>query len=279
VPTRRSFLLGGAAVVAAGGVALEAAGVDRVLRQLGLRESDHRVDPSGWSVDEGSLPSTHAPASAPWAMSRPLGDAPLAGAIVCLHGRGENHRFAFDAVHLHDVVAALRLPLGVAAVDGGEHSYWHARRDGTDAGAMLLDDFVPLVRRQLGIERLAVLGWSMGGYGALLAAERRPDLFDAIVLGSPALWLDAGETASGAFDSREDFERNDVFAGLEELDPSRVRIDCGTHDPFIAGGRELARRLGPEATATFPDGYHDVPFWRSVAPAQVRFIADRLAPT
>jgi pimeloyl-ACP methyl ester carboxylesterase len=259
--------------VAAGAIGLELAGPERVLHRLGLRGSpDHHVPGSGWEVDEGTLRSSHMPNRVGWAMSRPPGDAALDGAIVCLHGRNNNHRFAFDDVHVHDVVASLDLRMGVAAVDGGADSYWHGRRDGTDAGAMLVEDFAPLVHEHLGVDRLVVMGWSMGGYGALLAFERHPDLFARAALGSAALWLHAGDTSPGAFDGADDFAANNVWDGLDALDASKVRIDCGTHDPFLSADRELARRLGPSVTASFTDGYHDAAFWRSVAPAQVRFL-------
>ncbi len=35
-------------------------------------------------------------------------------------------------------------PLAIASVDGGT-TYWHRRQDGEDAGAMVLEEFVPLL--------------------------------------------------------------------------------------------------------------------------------------
>ena len=80
-----------------------------------------------------------------------------------------------------------------------------------------------------------------------------------------------------AFDSAEDFARHDVLAGADALDAERVRVDCGTHDPFAPAARRLVERLGPGATGSFSRGYHDARYWRSVAPAQVRFIAEVLS--
>lgn len=268
--SRRSFLLGGAGAVVAGAGAVEVFGRDRFLHRLGLtRSPDHRVPPSGVRVEGGRLPD-----GTRWAMSRPPG--PLDGAVICLHGRGEDHRFAFDAVHLHDVVADESARLAVAAVDGGSDSYWHGRADGTDAGAMVTRTFVPLVRQRLDVERLALFGWSMGGYGALLAAERHPDLFGAVVASSPALFPSFAQSAPHAFDDARDFARNDVFAGAGKLDPSKVRVDCGRSDPFAPTDRRFVERLGARVTSAFPPGWHDAAFWRSVAPAQVRFIARAL---
>jgi hypothetical protein len=63
-------------------------------------------------------------------------------------------------------------PFVIAAADGGR-GYWHPH-DGDDAGAMVLDEFLPLFQEQ-GREwtsRVGWLGWSMGGYGALLDIGR-----------------------------------------------------------------------------------------------------------
>lgn len=269
--SRRSFLLGTAGAVLAGGGAVELYGRDRVLHRVGLSTSpDHRAPPSGWDVTEGRLPS-----GTRWALSRPPGG--IAGIIVCLHGRGDDRRFAFDQVHLHDAVAEVGAPFGVASLDGGPDSYWHRRADGTDAGAVVVDELLPLLRTELFVERFAVLGWSMGGYGALLLGERHPELLPVVVAASPALFTGYADAMPGAFDSARDYAANDVFAGASALDPAKVRIDCGTHDPFEASARRFAERLGPRATATFRSGYHDAAFWRSVAPAQVRFVSRALS--
>ncbi|MCU1488144.1 MAG: esterase [Actinomycetia bacterium] len=266
--SRRSFLLGGAGAVVAAGAGVEVLGRERVLHRLGLSQSpDHRVPPSGWAVDE-----EHLPGGTPFAWSRPP-DGDLAGAVICLHGKGDTHRFAFDEIHLHDVVADEGAQLAVAALDGGEGSYWHQRADGSDPGKVVLDELVPFLRSELGLERFAVLGWSMGGYGALLLGERHPDLFPVVVGSSPALYASFADAAPGAFDDAAQFTRDDVFTGAGELDPSKVRIDCGRQDPFAAADRRFVERLGPKATSSFPRGYHDARFWRSVAGAQIRFIA------
>ena len=85
--------------------------------------------------------------------------------------------------------------LAVASIDGGNY-YWHARRSEStgadnispdtppcDTGAMVMDDFIPLLG-SIGLDRSRVgfLGWSMGGYGALLlAATMGPTKVAAVV--------------------------------------------------------------------------------------------------
>ncbi|WP_157557737.1 hypothetical protein [Intrasporangium oryzae] len=73
---------------------------------------------------------------------------------------------------------------------------------------------------------------------------------------SAALWRRAGETPAGAFDDRADYQRNSVFERIGGLARLRVRIDCGTSDPFIAANRFPAQRL-TRATARFTSGGHD----------------------
>ena len=274
--SRRSFLLGGGAAIATAAVGTEVLGPDRVLHKLGLRGSpDHHVPASGWPLQTGELVSKAMRRNVGWVTARPTGTEPVDGVIVCLHGHGNDVRFAFDDVRVHDVVAYVDAHLAVASVDGGTSSYWHKRADGTDAGAMLTDEFVPFVQQRFGTERVALLGWSMGGYGALLAGERHPDRFPVIIASSPALFRRAADVAPGSFDGAADYAANDVFAGTARLHDSKVRIDCGTRDPFVSAVRAFAHKL-PGATASFSRGYHDAAFWRSVAPDQVRFAQDSL---
>lgn len=52
-------------------------------------------------------------------------------------------------------------------------SYWHKRASGEDSGAMVLSELIPLLdTHNLDTSRVAFLGWSMGGYGALLLGGR-----------------------------------------------------------------------------------------------------------
>ena len=210
-----------------------------------------------------------------WSISTP---GPTAkGVIYCLHGFGGDHRFAFDQIHLPDVVESQQAPLAIAAVDGGHDSYWHPRANGTDALAMLLDEFIPLVEQRVATTSRAVLGWSMGGYGALLAAERASGRFLAVAAASPALWTSAGRTAPGAFDGPADYQRFDVFGPAKSLTGLTVRIDCGTSDPFYQATREFVARLPSGHQGSFGPGAHDNGYWRSVAPAQVQTIAAALS--
>jgi len=280
--TRRQVLIGlagaGAIVVTGtGALAARGGGHGGLLHRTGQRAAPNNyVAPSGVTIASGEMPSIHMGRMVGWTISTPA--VPARATVFCLHGYGNDHRFAFDEIHLPEVVASLHAPLAVAAVDGGSDSYWHARADGTDALAMFLEEFIPLVERRTKTVARALLGWSMGGYGSLLAAERAPERFFAIAAASPALWTTPSQTAPGAFDDATDYHPFDVFGGEQQLAGLTVRIDCGTGDPFYQATRRFAAALPSGHQGTFGPGSHQATYWRSVAPAQIATSVQALPP-
>ena len=83
-----------------------------------------------------------------------------------------------------------------------------------------------------------------------------------------------GGVAPGAFDDREDFVRNDVFAARAKLRGIPVHLDCGGDDPFIEVNRAFARGL-TDATVTFDDGDHTEEYWTACAGAQMSRLRER----
>lgn len=224
----------------------------------------------------GTLTSRHWPGrDVHWQLALPSdGNDDQHPLVVVLHGKGGDASHAFRIVRLDDHVQATGL--AVAAVDGGDY-YWHARRSGVDTGAMVVDDFIPMLRRLTGYTgKIAFLGWSMGGYGSLLlASQLGPERVGAVVAESAALWTEPGLSAPGAFDDREDFVAHDVFRRTDVLSRIPVRMDCGRSDPFVPGNRAFAKVL-PSAELTFDDGGHTGTYWRDHAGAQLEWIAKTL---
>ena len=107
---------------------------------------------------------------------------------------------------------------------------------------MVLDEFLPLLAEQgLDTSRVAFLGWSMGGYGAmLLGARLGAGRTAGICAVSPALWTSSGAAAPGAFDGAEDYAANSVW-GLGALNGIPLRIDCGDDDPFASATTAIHR--------------------------------------
>ena len=186
--------------------------------------------------------------------------------LFLLHGYHSSPS-QFLSQQFFDTLAALRARApDVLLLDGGADSYWHDRADGK-WGSMVLDEAIPAGLHRTGAKRIAIGGISMGGYGALLAGSRDRH-FCATAVMSPALWLRTGETAPGAFDNADDYERNDVF---ELRPPHPLWIALGASDPFRVAALAYAQRAGAHAHVS--QGGHDSAFWDAHIGALLRFVA------
>ncbi len=290
--SRRGFLAGAGVLVA--GAAAGAVGVGEgvlpgrswLYGRLGLDGADGSVpDVTPGRTTSGSFVSeARLGQRCGWTIALPPGHTEDLPVAVVLHGRGKDHASAFSPSYLaldRFLAAAVHegaTPFALASVDGGD-TYWHARSSGEDAGAMVLDEFIPLLADQgLDVARVGFLGWSMGGYGALrLAGMLGRDRVAGVVAESPALWHEYDDTAPGAFDEPADFADATAFGRQETLDGIPVRIDCGEGDPFYAATRDYVRGFDTPPAGGFQPGDHDIGYWRRMAPAQLRFLAAAFA--
>lgn len=214
-----------------------------------------------------------------WSIARPPGQSAPLRPVIALHGKGSSAAMVMAGgveQGLASAVAAGLPPFAVVAVDGGG-GYWHRRASGEDAGAMVLDELLPMLGQQgLDTSRVGFLGWSMGGYGALLLGARLgPARTAAICAVSPALWLSSGGTAPGAFDGAADYAANSVW-GLPTLGSIPIRIDCGDDDPFYTATKAFIAQLPHPPAGGFSPGGHDSAFWSSQLPAEITWMAPLL---
>jgi S-formylglutathione hydrolase FrmB len=284
-PTRRGLLLGGGAVVAAGVVA--AVGVEegvlpgrtRAHQLLGLDgPAGHIPDVRPGRQVSGSFASpARLGAQTGWSVLYPGPDVERLPVMVSLHGLGGDHTTAVGELGMDRFLVAAAdagVPrFAVATVDGGT-SYWHPRPDGEDAGAMVVNELLPLLAAHgLDTRRIAFQGWSMGGYGALrlagLLGARR--VAAAAVL-SPALWTDAASASGYGFADAAEYERFSVVGHQSDLDGIAVRVDCGTDDPFYAADRAYVAGFSRPVVSTFQLGAHTAAYWTRMLPAQLRFV-------
>jgi enterochelin esterase-like enzyme len=293
--SRRAFLLGGAglgamAVAGGAGAALVEADVlpgkmtfDRAIGRCGSVPSPPRtpgvVQPQTFrsrrrGTDVTAVVVLPAGVRSVWRL-------PI---VVALHGNGGSGASAASGLaldrYLTDVVRTRGIPpFAVVAVDGGSDTYWHRRKTGEDPLGMITDELLPRLRAQgASTDRFGVIGWSMGGYGALLLAETvGAPRMAAAVASSPALFPsydNARRTNHRAFDDAADFARNDVFTRLGRLEGVPTRVDCGTSDPFAPMVRRLRARLKPAGAMS--GGCHDGAFWRPHLPDQLAFLGGHL---
>jgi S-formylglutathione hydrolase FrmB len=250
------------------------------------------------------------------------------GVIVALHGLGGDAVGTAASLALamaSDQIAPTQIPptqipqarasgFAVLTVDGGS-TYWHRRADGDDPQGMIIHEVLPRAAA-LGLrtDRIGIAGDSMGGYGALLLAERlgggdpataastatasdstaststtgsRPAAQPraaAVAALSPAIfasYTDARQADKGSFDGPADFARNNVVSQIAALRQVPVLIACGDDDPFEAMAELMRTRLqrltGHPPAGGIETGCHDYAFWARNWPAALTFIGTHLA--
>jgi enterochelin esterase-like enzyme len=214
---------------------------------------------------------------------RPGARLPL---IVMLHGSGADHTSALSGMTPAQALA-LRVggrplaPMAMVTVDGGG-GYWNPH-PGDDPMGMLTRELIPMCRRRgLGAapHRIGAMGVSMGGYGALLLAEKHPRLIAAVAAISPAVWTTYAQAKSvnaGAYASAADFAADDAVTHAAALAGLPVRVAAGYGDPFYPGVRALASALPAGAVVDFASGCHDGPFFTSQEPPSLAFLASHLS--
>lgn len=291
--SRRSLILGGAGVAATG---VAGAGVHQgvlpgrpFLQELLGLNGDAGVIPDvePGPVDEGHFISqARGGERTGWSLMHPPRRADPLHLVVALHPLGGDHatltgpEFGLDRFLAAHVRRGGR-PFAIAAVDGGR-SYWHPRPDGEDAGAMVVDELLPLLAaRGVDTSTIGFLGWSMNGYGALrLAALLGPSKVSAVVAVSPAIWSDPEDASATGFDDADEYERYSVLGHQSDLAGIRVRVDCGTGDPFYREVEDYVSEFPSKVklTSTFEPGGHNPAYWRRKVPEQLGFLGRYLAP-
>jgi pimeloyl-ACP methyl ester carboxylesterase len=224
------------------------------------------------------------------------------GVMIGLHGAGGTA--ASMAANIAPSMTRARVTtFAIVCVDGGE-TYWHEHAGGDDPAGMIVHEVLPRAAAAgMRTARVGVGGESMGGFGALLIAERlaststgtgtstgaRPGrgtgspaaAFVAAL--SPAVFAtydDARAANAAAFDNPANFARNNVFSGLPALRHVPAYVACGTDDPFAPETTRVRARLVALTRRPVPGGImpgcHDSAFWGRHWPTALELMGPRL---
>ena len=218
---------------------------------------------------------------------RPGSRLPL---VVALHGEGRDHDHVLSGMTLPQALALRPAPraghrglppMAMVAADGGP-GYWNPH-PGDDPMGMVIGELIPMCQR-LGLgrppHRIGTLGISMGGYGAILFAEKFPRLIRAAAAIGPAVWTSYAQARAvnvHAYASAAAFAAADVISHASALAGVAVRVAGGTSDPFHPGVVALARVLPAGAVVDISRGCHSGPFFTAQEPPSLSFLAQHLA--
>jgi pimeloyl-ACP methyl ester carboxylesterase len=298
-PSRRNFLLYGvgtlATVLGLGAVGIELVRVGVLPGQQELHQLDGECSVAAPQLDFSALGPSYSSTFYSQARHRSVGYTiayppghdrgsalPL---IVMLHGYGGNHLDALSGMTPAQAVALNPggnplPPMAMVTVDGGG-GYWNPH-PGDNPMAMVIDELLPRCQK-LGLgrapQRIGTMGISMGGFGALLLAEKYPALISAVAAISPAVWTtfeQAHGANAGAFASAQAFQANDVVTHAGALRRVPVRVASGLADPFHPGVKALADALPGGAEVSFSNGCHTGPFFVAQEPPSLSFLGAHL---
>jgi enterochelin esterase-like enzyme len=196
------------------------------------------------------------------------------------------------------LISECRIAPAVVAMPDGRRSWW-IDHGATRMETAVFEEFIPRIEatERVAASRAsrAIGGISMGGYGALRYALKRPEMFAAVALMSPAVYSDAPRDGSSALDSEPFLTANaagqsvfsrDLWAAeayprlLAARAPGaspRFRVDSGAEDEFGIAGE--ARRLheallarGFDSTFALRPGGHDWNVWTPALEAALVFM-------
>jgi enterochelin esterase-like enzyme len=153
-----------------------------------------------FQIRQLTVPSPNFRAPVPLIVFVPAGPAPRGGwpLVVMLHGYGGDEGDWSELGHADDIYQTL---LSQGAVRPaliampGMGSTWFVdseRPNGILAERAMMRDVLPFLRDTFGISRdardVAIIGNSMGGYGALRFGIKYPEVFGRVAALSPAIW-------------------------------------------------------------------------------------------
>lgn len=201
--------------------------------------------------------------------------------VVLLHGVYGSHWAWAHKAGAHRTAAALDRPIALAMPSDGLFGLGsgYVRHAGGDFASWILDEVPVLASHAVDVDPdapIALVGLSMGGFGALLLGARHPDRVHA-VNGLSSItefrqmkWF-VGDISGYDVD---DTDRS-VLDAVDAQHHPRIRFDCGADDPLIEPNRSLHAALdesGIDHEYVEHPGGHEWPYWTAHLGAALDFV-------
>jgi enterochelin esterase-like enzyme len=231
--------------------------------------------------------------------------------VYLLHGLGDDEtswleygcisQYADNAVKEREIIPMIFvMPQGFRSYYVNDYAGKFMYQD------MIIKELIPFIdscyRTIADKKHRAVMGYSMGGYGALILPLKNPDVFDVSVPLSISIRTDeqymveaarewdeqwgrlfGGVGTTGKERITEYYMKNNPFHIFEQEDLSKlsdlkVYIDNGDDENTLCRSNEelhiLLRNIGFPHEFRVRDGGHTFQYWRSALPNALRFISD-----
>lgn len=222
-----------------------------------------------------------------WLPGPEQGDGPFP-LLVLLHGVYDaggfvwwHNGWAADTLDRLGLPVVVLMATDTGAEQGSGYCDWADST--TSAESHLLDEVLPWASANLPLSgERHVAGLSMGGYGALLLALRRPGTFESASATSGLFdpqrlfrfVADAAARMWGGDDRRREHDVYELVRDPARRDGLRIALDCGTEDELIDEARRLHALLDglgvKHGYAEHPGG-HDWAYWGARVEDHVRF--------
>ena len=181
------------------------------------------------------------------------------------------------------IAAGTAPPFALASIDSMNGFY--AKKGGRDYGKVVSDEFLKLLTdRGLDTSRLGIIGWSMGGWGALrLAQHELHDKVSAIsAISTPCYssWKTWPSYEHGDM-TRSQFDANNFYHHPKLLAKPHIYLLCGRSDGFYKGNKAFATVLDKAKGVRKPKthytaGDHSRTYWKSVLDTALRHVGHYL---
>ncbi|EKY28615.1 esterase family protein [Clostridium celatum] len=154
--------------------------------------------------------------------------------VILLHGTNGNNRTLVDRVPMQEIVEKYKNKIII--LPNGFNSYYLDKVE-----KAIINDLIPFLMQNINIRGITLGGVSMGGFGALRLSLKYPDLFENIILISPAIWNPVPPEncsvrqmcAFGRPFDEEKWMNNSWFKNIKNLNKNKYIVIHGLQDEIV----------------------------------------------